>query len=138
LPGRLRPNFSLHYQVDPSVLNFDLKEGCENTCDYASLERCVISRDTLARQAYDVGSRYVHGGIQDKKWNHESLSALARNVADYARVALLIFLRLRRLLSRSDLLILVDHSLLDDPSQEKLKGWCRKVEDTTSTSIERC
>lgn len=85
-------------------------------------------RDTLSKKAYDVRGRYVHGEMQERTWTRDDLSDLSRAVLDYARASLLVFCQLRHLLPRSDLLQLVDESLLDDPRRESLQICCARIQ----------
>jgi hypothetical protein len=91
----------------------------------AGLLRCFgfppLEVKTSIVQAYSVRSRYVHGDQREKKWDHERLQALAQQVCEYVRVSLVIFCQLGASLSRSDLLLLLDDSLLDDVPRETLK-----------------
>ena len=88
----------------------------------------ALDVQAMVKQAYDVRSKYVHGDEQDKKWSIEKLVNLSRSVAEYSRLALLAFCQMKDIISRKDLLILVDNSLLNDESRIELDSLCSRVD----------
>ncbi len=71
----------------------------------------------LLKKAYSVRSTYSHGSKVDfKKKKIENVREFKINVMECARISLLIYLQLVGIISKENLLNLIDKSLLDDDS----------------------
>jgi hypothetical protein len=71
-------------------------------------------------EAYGIRSEYIHGGAGDpSKAQHNE--RLCRRTLDYARVALIVFLQLEKMMGKSELLNRLDEGLLEEKRIEKLK-----------------
>ncbi|MGA2040197.1 MAG: hypothetical protein ABSH42_13045 [Bryobacteraceae bacterium] len=72
-------------------------------------------------EAYGIRSEYIHGGAGDpSKAQHNE--KLCRQILDYARVALIVFLQIETMMSKSELLNRLDEGLLEERRLEKLKA----------------
>ena len=75
----------------------------------------------IIRDAYDIRSKYSHGSrVGSNKKKIKDVDELKIKVMECARISLLIYLQLVGNIRREDLLILIDNSLLDDVSYNKL------------------
>ena len=73
----------------------------------------------LIKKAYGVRSIFVHGSEIEKE-ERKKLVKLEKEVMDYARASLIIFLRLHGVLEKNDFLSKLDNSLLDEKAKKKL------------------
>jgi hypothetical protein len=71
-------------------------------------------------EAYDIRSHYIHGGAGDSATTQRA-DQLCRNVLDYARIAVVIFLQLGGSMEKSDIVSRLDDGLLEEKRLEKLK-----------------
>ncbi len=75
------------------------------------------------KKAYDLRSRLVHGSKTSEKMN--SLLEFARNYAheiiNFNRICILIFLQLKNIKEKDDLIKLIDQSFISDASNESLR-----------------
>lgn len=71
------------------------------------------------KRGYGIRSSYVHGS-KIKKEKRKRIQDLARNVAEYARISLLLHLQLREKLRKEKLISKLDNSLLNEKSRERL------------------
>jgi hypothetical protein len=78
--------------------------------------------------AYDVRSKYVHGAsVSKKKLTHEALTRLFRETANYARVSCIIWLQLKQLHDRKEMLNLVERALIDESSRREMDRRSNRV-----------
>jgi hypothetical protein len=82
---------------------------------------------SVLRAAYDVRSRHVHGAVS-KKLSHEKLSALHRNIAEYARVSCLVWTQILSDRKRNEVLATLEEALIDEAASQRLLQWCDKVD----------
>jgi len=78
-------------------------------------------------RAYDIRSTFIHGSSIELE-KYKDIAELAEKTLDYARVSLLIFLQLKSLTDKDNLINKIDNSLLDTNARSKLeelvKGNC--------------
>jgi len=72
------------------------------------------------KRAYEIRSGFVHGGVI-KSSKLKDAEQLKEHLLDYARVSILIFLQLKTLISKIDLISMIDDALLDRESYFKLE-----------------
>jgi hypothetical protein len=72
-------------------------------------------------KAYGIRSTYIHGGISDATKVADSEN-LCRDVLNYGRLALQIFLQLKTTTAKEDLISKIDESLLDSTGSEAVKS----------------
>lgn len=76
-------------------------------------------------QAYDMRSTFIHGS-QIKPQGHKNVAKLAEKTLEYARVSLLVFLQLKPLIGKDNLISKIDNSLLDEEVHSKLKRFIKE------------
>jgi len=79
------------------------------------------------KHAYGVRSSYIHGQvINEGKRQKIRDTQLAKNILDYARISILVFIQLNSWNNKGDLIEIIDNSLLDSGDYKKLK---EKIEE---------
>lgn len=72
-------------------------------------------------EAYGIRSNYIHGGTGDPAIM-ERADHLCRQILDYARIAVLVFLQLGGSMEKDDIVSRLDGGLLEEKRLEKLKA----------------
>jgi len=73
------------------------------------------------RSAYDIRSRYVHGSAMDRK-QAPSATSLARNLAEYCRLALSIFIQLSATRPKKEIVRILDDSIFEAKALDDLRS----------------
>ncbi len=77
------------------------------------------------KKSYAIRSRFVHGSKIEK--NHrKNLAELEKELMDYARVSIIIFLQLQGNLEKDDFLSKLDTSLLDEKAKKELNDFLKE------------
>lgn len=110
------PNTELSYRLTQRVI---------------ALLRCFgwapLNIRQVLRTAYDVRSKHVHGAVP-KKLSNEALTTLHRTIAEYARVACLVWAQILTERKRSEVLATLEEALIDDAANLRLQQWCNGVD----------
>lgn len=77
------------------------------------------------KSSYDIRSRFVHGSKIEKE-ERRNLAKLEKEVMDYTRTSIIMFLQLQGTLEKNDFLSKLDNSLLDDKAKNKLNEILKK------------
>ena len=70
--------------------------------------------------AYDIRSTFIHGSLIETE-KHKDAAQLTEKILNYARISLLIFLQVKSLIDKDNLISKIDNSLLDANAHSKLK-----------------
>ena len=77
------------------------------------------------KSSYNIRSIFVHGSKIERE-KRSDLARLEKEMMDYARISLIIFLQLQDNLEKNDLLTKLDNSLLDSKTKDRLTEILKK------------
>lgn len=80
---------------------------------------------STVKRAYKIRSGFIHGS-QSKPAEHKNNVRLLESVLNYARVSILVFLQVKSLIGKDELVDQIDNSLLDGNACSKLERFIRE------------